>query len=415
MGKLGRSGLWRSRWAAMGAAVAVTLGGGGLFVANAASSPVSSVVTITPARILDTRTDVGLPGPFVSAVSQKLQVTGAIVPAGSTGVLLNVTVVNPTANGFLAIRPGDATGAPSTSSLNFDAGDIVPNAVQVGLPTTGANVGQIDITFDAYGAVGPTTEVLIDVVGYTVAGGAASSAGPAGGAGIGPTGPEGDTGAAGPFGPSGPKGDTGTKGDTGNTGATGPKGDSGATGSAGPVGSAGAIGPAGPGGLQVVDANGEVVGPLAAEPYNSVGSPALVGFGSDFAWIGIDGKVVSLGEFAGLLFFESVDCSGPPAASSNRTRMQDWYGYAMPWPASGPDRKGYRVTATDLSWIGVSTRYGSWYQTIGAGSPALGCVPGAPGVGGAFPMRTSAFQVVEVSGALILDDFSGPLSIKTGP
>src|SRR6476469_6756476 len=76
----GRSPLWRSRWAAIGAAVAVSIGGGGLFVANAASGPTSSVVTIDPVRILDTRTDVGLPGPFVSPVSQKLQVTGAAVP-----------------------------------------------------------------------------------------------------------------------------------------------------------------------------------------------------------------------------------------------------------------------------------------------------------------------------------------------
>jgi hypothetical protein len=177
-----RRRLWRSRWAAIGAAVVVTFGGGGLFVANAASSLPSSVVTIDPVRILDTRTDVGLPGPFVSAVSQKLQVTGLAVPAGSTGVLLNVTVVRPTAAGFLSVRPGDATGAPSTSSLNFIAGDIVPNSVQLGLPTTGANAGQIDITYDAFGQAGPTTEVLIDVVGYMVAGGggATGPAGPAG-------------------------------------------------------------------------------------------------------------------------------------------------------------------------------------------------------------------------------------------
>jgi hypothetical protein len=162
-----RRGLWRSRWAAIGAAVVVALGGGGLFVANAASSSPSAVVTIDPVRILDTRTDVGLPGPFVSAVSQKLQVTGGAVPSGATGVLLNVTVVNPSAAGFLSVRPGDATGAPSTSSLNFLAGDIVPNSVQVGLPTSGPNAGQIDITYDAYGQAGPISEVLIDVVGYT--------------------------------------------------------------------------------------------------------------------------------------------------------------------------------------------------------------------------------------------------------
>jgi len=188
-----RRGLWRSRWAAIGAAVAVSLGGGGFFVANAAPSAPSSVVTIDPVRILDTRTDVGLPGPFVSAVSQKLQVTGAVVPAGATGVLLNATVVNPSANGFLAIRPGDASGAPSTSSLNFNAGDIVPNSVQVGLPTAGANAGKIDITYDAYGTAGPTTEVLIDVVGYLVAG----AAGTAGAQGA--QGPQGAQGLPGPF------------------------------------------------------------------------------------------------------------------------------------------------------------------------------------------------------------------------
>ena len=143
---------------------------------NAASSSPSSVVTIDPVRILDTRTDVGLVGPFVSGESLKLQVTGAVptstgtqtpVPAAATGVLLNVTVVQPSEAGFLSVRPGDATGVPSTSSLNFEAGDIVPNSVQVGLPTAGANAGKIDIRYDAYGRVGPTTEVLIDVVGYT--------------------------------------------------------------------------------------------------------------------------------------------------------------------------------------------------------------------------------------------------------
>ena len=72
------------------------------FVANAASSAPSSVVTIDPVRILDTRdpSGIGLPGPFVSAVPQKLQVTGGSVPSGATGALLNVTVVEPTASGI---------------------------------------------------------------------------------------------------------------------------------------------------------------------------------------------------------------------------------------------------------------------------------------------------------------------------
>jgi hypothetical protein len=233
----GRRGLWRSRWAAIGAAVAVTFGGGGWFVANAASSPPSSVVMIDPARVLDTRDpiNIGLPGPFVSAVSQKLHVTGGPVPEGATGVLLNVTVVAPTAAGFVAIRPGDAVGAPSTSSLNFNAGDILPNSVQVALPTSGANAGKIDITYDAYGAAGPTTGMLIDVAGYTVAGG--GDTGPAG-----PQGPAGADGAEGPRGPAGADGAEGPQGPAGADGATGPRGAAGADGSTGPQGPAGTSG-----------------------------------------------------------------------------------------------------------------------------------------------------------------------------
>jgi hypothetical protein len=202
--------LWRSRWAALGAAVAVTLGGGGLFAVSAASSVPSAVVTIDPVRILDTRNGVGLTGEFQSRVPRKLQVTGSAVPVGATGVLLNVTAVIPTANGFVSVRPGDATGLPSTSSLNVWAFGIVPNSVQVGLPTSGAGTGQIDITYDAYGETGPTTGLLIDVVGYMTPGSGEGTPGPQG-----PPGPQGDPGAQGP---AGPQGDPGPQGPAGPEG-----------------------------------------------------------------------------------------------------------------------------------------------------------------------------------------------------
>lgn len=145
--------------------------------ANAIGSNESTFVPVPPVRIMDTRdpTDVGLAGPFVSAVPQHLQVTGSIatttgqqtvVPTGATGVALNVTVVSASAAGFVSIRPGDAVGAPATSSLNFSAGDIVPNAVDVQLPTAGDAAGKIEITYDAFGTPGPTTDILIDVVGF---------------------------------------------------------------------------------------------------------------------------------------------------------------------------------------------------------------------------------------------------------
>jgi hypothetical protein len=182
----------RTRWAAIGAAVAVTLGAG-IGVVGATSSAPSTFVAATPVRILDTRTGVGLSGPLVSAVGRDLQVTGVVpttdgsaivVPVGATAVSLNVTVVDPSAAGFLAVRPTGTPGAPRTSSLNFGARAVVPNAVTVALPAD----GRIQLIYDAYGVVGPTTQVLVDVVGYFVAGG--GGGGPAGPAGpVGPAGP----------------------------------------------------------------------------------------------------------------------------------------------------------------------------------------------------------------------------------
>lgn len=138
----------------------------------------SVVVPVNPpVRVLDTRdaNEVGLAGPFVSPTAQKLKVTGSIptstgpkivLPDGATGVLLNVTAVRPTSDGFISVRPGDATGTPATSNLNVKAGDNIPNAVTVALPTTGTNAGQIDITYVSGNVAGPSTEILVDVVGY---------------------------------------------------------------------------------------------------------------------------------------------------------------------------------------------------------------------------------------------------------
>ncbi len=144
---------------------------------NAAPSAPSLFVGDTPARILDTRTDVGLPGPFVSGVSQTLQVTGTVptqppnnapavstqvVPPGATSVVLNVTVVRPSTRGFISIRPGDSTGVPATSNINWGADSPnIANSVTVQLPATGT------VNIYVQGTVG---EVLVDVAGYYEAG-----------------------------------------------------------------------------------------------------------------------------------------------------------------------------------------------------------------------------------------------------
>jgi hypothetical protein len=186
--------IWRSRWAAIGAAVAVTLGAGGLITANAATDP-SLFVPITPTRVLDTRIGAGLSGQFVSDQGRDLDVTGTIVivgpndtlttgapvPDGATGIVANVTAVGPSTAGYVSVRPGGATNTPTTSNLNVKPGDIVPNAVTVALAVNGT------INLWYHGGPGATAHLLVDIVGYYVTG-------------SGTPGPKGDTGATGPRG-----------------------------------------------------------------------------------------------------------------------------------------------------------------------------------------------------------------------
>ncbi|MEM1332008.1 MAG: hypothetical protein AAGG08_01000 [Actinomycetota bacterium] len=189
----------------MAAAAAIALSAGAVGMqhvvgANTAATA-SSFVPITPVRVLDTRVDVGLTGRLASEQSRKLQITGfvptlsgstttnqLVVPATATGVTLNVTAVRPTHDGFVSVRPGDATGTPGTSSLNVTAGGVVPNSVTVAVPTSGTNAGALDLFYFGSSTTA-TTDLLVDVVGYFVP----SSAGPAG-----PQGPAGPAGSDAP-------------------------------------------------------------------------------------------------------------------------------------------------------------------------------------------------------------------------
>ena len=168
----------RIRWAAIGAAIAVSLGGGVTLFAQAGAVPASSstFVAVSPVRVLDTRDDVVLwAGPFVTGVPHDVKVTGSIptssgtqtvMPAGSTGVVLNVTVLNSTADGFVSVRPADAADAPKTSNINFEARKTVANSITVNLPTSGTEAGTFEVWFDSMGVAGATADVLVDVTGY---------------------------------------------------------------------------------------------------------------------------------------------------------------------------------------------------------------------------------------------------------
>ncbi|MCW2606151.1 MAG: N-acetylmuramoyl-L-alanine amidase, partial [Frankiales bacterium] len=110
---------------------------------------------VQPARLLDTRTTADGARRIADQETRTLQVRGAGgVPSAATAVALNVTSVGPQQSGFVTVTPSGAQG--TTSSVNYAAGETVPNRVITGLSSGGA----VDLF------VAGSTHVLVDVVGW---------------------------------------------------------------------------------------------------------------------------------------------------------------------------------------------------------------------------------------------------------
>jgi len=117
---------------------------------------------VHPTRVLDTRVGNGLNGPQGPSQSRSLLVAGvlgSLVPDDATAVVANVTVADSTAETFVSVYPAAPRPNPY-STVNLQAGQVVPNHVMVGLATGG--------TFDVYNHLG-STALVADVVGYFVA------------------------------------------------------------------------------------------------------------------------------------------------------------------------------------------------------------------------------------------------------
>lgn len=114
--------------------------------------------TLTPARILDTRSGIGGPMAKLGAGQvRELDVTGpgGVPNDGVTAVILNVTAVSPTAPSHLTVWPSGVP-QPLASNLNFVAGDVVPNLVTVKVGSSGKvsffnNSGSVDLVADVAG------------------------------------------------------------------------------------------------------------------------------------------------------------------------------------------------------------------------------------------------------------------------
>lgn len=119
--------------------------------------------SIAPVREVDSRVAKGLSGHLTATTPACFSVAGVSgVPATARAVTGKVTVANPTAAwalylGYLA------TSSPSTSTLNFGAGQVASNDATLALSTS----GKLCATY--LGPAGATTDLVFDVTGYYTA------------------------------------------------------------------------------------------------------------------------------------------------------------------------------------------------------------------------------------------------------
>ena len=213
----------------VGAALVVLVLIAGTISASAISDTpsFSSVTTIQPCRLVDTRSAPSTVGPRSRQIGQgetyAVRAAGVAqgncnLPANIKSVVLNVTAVNASAGSYLTIWPADKA-RPLASNLNFTATQG-PTSNQV---TTSLSSGGSLSIFNNAGAV----DVIVDVSAYVTSSNPDEryytksqvdrkiAENP---------GPKGDTGSA------GPQGDPGQKGDPGPAGADGAQGVDGVSG-----------------------------------------------------------------------------------------------------------------------------------------------------------------------------------------
>ena len=141
----------------------------GLLTASAAEAAGPfQFFSVTPCRIVDTRNPTGVTGgPALVAGSPRnfpidVAPAGCGVPSTAKAAVLNVTLVQPSTDGFLLIWPFN-TAMPTVSTINAAAGDpAIANGAIV--PLTSDPSFNISLV---YGTSAPgTAHVILDVTGY---------------------------------------------------------------------------------------------------------------------------------------------------------------------------------------------------------------------------------------------------------
>ncbi|SCE72433.1 Right handed beta helix region [Micromonospora viridifaciens] len=123
-------------------------------------------IPVPPTRLLDTRAPIGVSyaapvGPN-GILTLPMGVIAGVPASDISAVVLNVTVTQPTASGFITAFPA-GLGTPNASNVNFVAKETVPNQVTVPLGSDGA------VSFRHTGS--GTVHLVADLQGFYAASG----------------------------------------------------------------------------------------------------------------------------------------------------------------------------------------------------------------------------------------------------
>jgi Spherulation-specific family 4 len=133
------------------------------------SSTGQRFVPLMPSRVLDSRNGIGTTRHQIAGgevVSLQLTGRGGITP-GASAAVLNVTVTNPVAAGFVTVYPCDRP-RPEASNLNFVSGLTIANLVFARLDSFGRTclytTVPLDLIADAAGFFGTTGALFLALV-----------------------------------------------------------------------------------------------------------------------------------------------------------------------------------------------------------------------------------------------------------
>lgn len=133
------------------------------YVVDGTPTTAGAVVPLPPARVMDTRSGVGVRKGAVPAggtVALPVLGAGGVPTSGVAAVVLNVTVTNTAGGGYVTVHP-DGTSTPTASNLNYAARQTIPNLVLAKVGTG----GRVDVS-----VAGAATDVIADVAGYVLSG-----------------------------------------------------------------------------------------------------------------------------------------------------------------------------------------------------------------------------------------------------